>query len=56
MSGTGGEQEVLSLVRFYSMPPISKDELMDCIRADSTVSDLVRERALEFARQWPQGK
>ena len=45
------EQEALSLVRFYSMPPISKDELLARIRADATVSELVRERALEFARQ-----
>ena len=46
------EQEALSLVRFYSTPPISKDELLARIRADATVSEPVRERALEFARQW----
>ena len=45
------EQEALSLVRFYSRSPISNDELMDRIRADATVSEPVRERALEFARQ-----
>ena len=50
------EQEALSLVRFYSTPPISKDELLTRIRADATVSEPMRERALEFARQWPAGK
>jgi len=48
------EQEALSLVRFYSTPPIAKDELVARIRADATVSDPVRERALEFARQRPE--
>jgi hypothetical protein len=48
------EQQALGLVRFYSTPPISKDELLDRIRADATVSEPVRERALEFARQWPE--
>jgi hypothetical protein len=32
----------LSLVRFYSTPPIAKDELMTRIRADATVSETVR--------------
>jgi hypothetical protein len=50
------KQEALSLVRFYSTPPISQDELLVRIRADATVSEPVRERALEFARQWPEGK
>ena len=49
-------REALSLVRFYSTPPIAKDELMARIRADATVSEPVRERALRFARQWPEGK
>jgi hypothetical protein len=26
------------------------------IRADATVSEPVRERALEFARQWPEAR
>ena len=46
------EQEALSLVRFYSTPPISQDELLARIRADATSSEPVRERALEFAREW----
>jgi hypothetical protein len=50
------EQEALSLIRFYSTPPISKDDLLAHIRADATVSEPVRERALEFARQWPEGR
>ncbi len=50
------EQEALGLVRFYSKSPISKDELLARIRADATVSEPVRERALEFARQWPETK
>ncbi len=50
------EQEALSLVRFYSTPAISKDQLLACIRADATLREPVRERALEFARQWPEGK
>jgi hypothetical protein len=33
-----------------------KEELLARIRADVTVSEPVRERALEFARQWPEGK
>ena len=52
MTELRAEQEALSLVRFYSTPPISKDELMARIRADATVSEPVRERALEFAREW----
>ena len=39
----------MSLVRFYSTPPIAKDELLARIRADATVSEPVRERALQFA-------
>ncbi len=50
------EQGALSLVRFYATPTIAKDELLARIRADATVSEPVRERALEFARQWPEGK
>ena len=50
------EQEALSLVRFYSTPPISQDELLARIRADATISEPVRERALEFARDWSVGK
>ena len=46
------EQEALSLVRFYSTPPILWDELLARIRADATISEPVRERALEFAREW----
>jgi hypothetical protein len=37
------------LLRFYSAPAISKDELMARIRADATVTDPARELALEFA-------
>jgi hypothetical protein len=44
------------LARFYYTPPIAKDELLARIRADATVSEPVCERALEFARQWPEGK
>jgi len=40
----------------YSTPPISKDKLLARIRADATVSEPVREWAIEFARQWPEGK
>ena len=50
------EQEALSLVRFYSTPPISQDELLARMRADATISEPVRERALEFARQWVEAK
>jgi len=50
------EQEALSLVRFYSTPPIAKDELLARIRADATVTESVRERARQFARQWPERK
>ena len=50
------EQEALGLVRFYSTPPISKDELLDRIRADATVTEPVPERALEFAHQWTEAK
>ncbi len=50
------EQEALSFVRFYSAPPISKAELLNRIRADATVSEPVREPALQFARQWPETK
>ena len=46
------EQEALSLVRFYATPPISQDALLARIRADATICEPVRERALEFARQW----
>jgi len=52
------EQEALSLVRCYSTPPISKDPGapgLARIRAHATVSEPVRERALEFARHWPEG-
>jgi hypothetical protein len=41
----------VKLVWFYSTPPISKDELLARIRADATVSESVRERALEFVRK-----
>lgn len=44
----------LSLVRFYSTPPIAKDQFMARIRADATISEPVRVRALEFARDWPE--
>lgn len=50
------EQEALDLIRFYFAPPISKDELLARIRADATVSEPVRERALEFVRQSAEGK
>ena len=46
------EQEALSLVRFYSTPPISQDERLARIRADATISEPVRARALEFAWEW----
>ncbi len=49
---TSAEWEALNLVRFYSTPPIPKDELLNRIRADARVSEPVRERALEFAREW----
>lgn len=29
---------------------------MGRIRMDATVSELVRQRALQFARHWPEGK
>jgi hypothetical protein len=56
MTQLRAEQEALSLVRFYSTTPISKDELLLHIRADATVSEPVRERALQFAREWLDGK
>jgi WD40 repeat protein/serine/threonine protein kinase/tetratricopeptide (TPR) repeat protein len=45
------EQEAQSLVRFYSTPLISNDELLARIRADATVSEPVRGRALELAQR-----
>jgi tetratricopeptide (TPR) repeat protein len=45
------EQEALSLVRFYSTPPIPKDELLARIRADATVGERARGRALELAQR-----
>lgn len=50
------EQAELSLVRFFSAPSISKVELLDRIRADATAREPLRDRALKFARQWPEGK
>ena len=38
-------------LRFYAEPPFAKDELMARIRADATISEPVREWALEFARE-----
>ena len=50
--GMRAEQDALSLVQFNSTPPISKNELLARIRADATVSEPVREQALDFAREW----
>ncbi|MDA1051291.1 MAG: hypothetical protein O3C40_12535 [Planctomycetota bacterium] len=40
------------MVRFYTSSPLARDELLARIRADATISEAVRERALEFAREW----
>jgi hypothetical protein len=46
------EQEALSLVRFCSNPPISKDELIARISRDETIAEPIRARALVLASEY----
>ena len=46
------EREALSLIHFLRDQGTAKDEWLDAITADQTISEPVRERALQVAREW----
>ena len=46
------EREALSLIHFLRDQGKAMTEWPDAIAADQTISELVRERALQFAREW----
>ena len=48
------EREMLSLLRFLCANPIEKETLVQRIREDETISDVVRQRALEIAETYWQ--
>lgn len=46
------EQQALSLIRFLQAKPLAKSAMIETIEMDETISEPVRLRALEFAREW----
>ena len=46
------EREALSLIRFLSDQGQSQSEWPSAIAADPTITEPVRQRALQFAREW----
>ena len=42
----------MSLIHFLRDQGKPKDEWLDVISADQTISEAVRQRALQFAREW----
>jgi len=46
------EREALSLIRFLSARVQPQAEWLAAIAADQTISEPVRQRALQFAREW----
>ncbi len=49
---SGAEREVLSLIRFLNAQGQSQSECLAAIAADQTITEPVRQRALQFARVW----
>ena len=60
VAGVGGswtpelkaEQQAVSLIRFLFDKGLSKVDVLQSIAADETITDLVRHRATELARDW----
>ena len=46
------EREALSLIHFLREQGNAKDEWLDIIMADQSISEPVRQRAVQFAREW----
>ena len=46
------EREALSLIHFLRDQAQPQAERLDAIAADQTISEPVRQRALQFARDW----
>ncbi len=46
------EQQALGRIRFLRAKPLAKPALLDAIGGDDTISEPVRQRALELAREW----
>ena len=46
------DQQAVSLIRFLQAKPLAKAALLDAIAAEATISEPVRQRALELAREW----
>ena len=46
------EREALSLIHFLRDQGQPQSEWLDAIAADQTISEPVRQRALQFAREW----
>ena len=46
------EREALSLIHFLRDQGKARAEWLDAITDDQTISDPVRQRALQFARDW----
>ncbi len=46
------EREALSLIRFLSDQGQAQSEWLAAIAADQTLTEPVRQRALQFARAW----
>ncbi|HLQ46046.1 MAG TPA: hypothetical protein VK137_15000 [Planctomycetaceae bacterium] len=46
------EREALSLIRFLSTQGQAQSEWLAAIAADQTITEPVRQRALQFAREW----
>ena len=45
-------REALSLIRWLQDQGKPQSEWLDVIAADQTISEPVRQRALQFAREW----
>ena len=46
------EREALSLIRFLRDRGKASAEWLDAVAADQTLTEPVRQRALQFAREW----
>jgi WD40 repeat protein len=46
------EQQAISLIRFLFGQGLSKEDVLKSIAADQTITDPVRQRATQFAREW----
>ncbi len=51
-AGVASGREALSLIRFLSAQGQSQSEWLAAIAADQTITEFVRQRALQFAREW----